>query len=123
MNSVVVLFICDLDEQFYGILMVINPRWVHMFSIISSEKNDEAGNVNDRPPLPDDNSKVKRDVEVLKKEFKLFREHIAQEYGLVIPSVHNHPPPPDHDSKLKHDVEVLKRDFQLLKEKIALEHA
>ncbi len=50
MNAVVILFICDLDEMFYDILMTTNPSWVKKITLqddeeeeipIGQEKDDE----------------------------------------------------------------------------------
>jgi len=40
MNSVVILFICDIDECLYDILMVINPSWVEKLSGKQEEQDE-----------------------------------------------------------------------------------
>merc|ERR1711957_281746 len=41
MNSVVILFICDIDELFFDILLAINPDWVERSSYQSPEESSD----------------------------------------------------------------------------------
>mmetsp|Transcript_10296 Transcript_10296/g.22342 ORF Transcript_10296/g.22342 Transcript_10296/m.22342 type:complete len:1541 (-) Transcript_10296:66-4688(-) len=51
MNAVIILFICDLDEMFYEIIMVINPIWVDKITLpkkkedVVGDKEDEANDL------------------------------------------------------------------------------
>lgn len=43
MNAVIILFICDLDEMFYEIIMVINPIWVDKITLPKKKRGRRWG--------------------------------------------------------------------------------
>mmetsp|Transcript_33138 Transcript_33138/g.56286 ORF Transcript_33138/g.56286 Transcript_33138/m.56286 type:complete len:330 (-) Transcript_33138:179-1168(-) len=46
-NSVIILFVTDTDEQLYGIFVAINPRWVAAFARdIKGDKHDDIDGIN-----------------------------------------------------------------------------
>jgi len=93
-NSVVILFITDVDELFYDILMVINPHWVETMSPEEEEESDaEPGRGEkdeedsqqqqtkrnlDYQNLEGDVQKLKKDVQVLHKTMDLLQEQNAE---------------------------------------------
>lgn len=73
-NSVVILFICDLDELLYGVLMVCNRRWVKRI-LMSREEDDESDSEVfirfDRL-----NAKLVGEVASLKEELRMLNQRV-----------------------------------------------
>ena len=62
-NSVVILFVCDVDEKLYGVLRAISRQWVEKFSRMSVLENRNASASNDK-------------VEVLTKKYEMLLEKV-----------------------------------------------
>ena len=78
-NSVVILFICDLDELLYRILMVISPCWIkHMPNVAGHESDSDsiqAIHVRVNAKLEDEVASLKEEVQMLSQNIKLLLEH------------------------------------------------
>jgi uncharacterized coiled-coil protein SlyX len=71
-NSVVILFICEVDEKLYGVLMAISRQWVEKFSRMSALENRDASasNIiknNNTDSVPE----LKAKVELLTKKYDM----------------------------------------------------
>ena len=90
-NSVVILFVCDVDELFHDILMTINPNWAERSSLQASREpvtedgrheEDEATNLREtrhretnlygeKPTLEAKVEKLDGEVQALKESFEI----------------------------------------------------
>ena len=72
-NSVVILFICDLDELLYGILVVISPRWVKSMTI---EADDDSNSNSEETIQAVDNATLERKVANLENELRVLGQNM-----------------------------------------------
>jgi len=70
MNSVIILFITDTDEQVFDVLMVLNSRWVTAMSRKKNDdkRDDEMGNGGSLQELRDQNFQLLDEVRELRNE-------------------------------------------------------
>ena len=69
-NSVVILFVCDVDEKLYGVLRAISRQWVEKFSRMSALENRDASNIIENNN-PDSVPELKAKVELLTKQYDM----------------------------------------------------
>jgi len=80
-NSVVILFICDLDELLNSILMVISPCWVkHMSNVAGHEYESDSDciqaiHVRVNAKLEGEVASLEEEVQMLSQNIKLLLEH------------------------------------------------
>lgn len=81
MNSVVIVFICDVDELFYDILLTINPDWVERSSfqapkeaVLEGSRHDEDEETNNETKLSGENRKWETTVQHLEGEVQTLKE-------------------------------------------------
>jgi len=78
-NSVIILFITDTDEQVFDFLMVINSQWV---AAMSREKNnkrdDEEGNDGSFQELRNQNSQLQDDLNELRNENSQLQDGLSE---------------------------------------------
>ena len=73
-NSVVILFICDLDELLYGVLMVCNRRWVKR--ILMSREEDDKSDSEVFIRFDRLNAKLVGEVASLKEELRMLNQRV-----------------------------------------------
>ncbi len=77
MNSVVILFVCDVDEKLYGVLRAISRQWVEKFSRMSALENRDASACNIiENNNPDSVPELKAKVELLTKKYEMLLEKV-----------------------------------------------
>lgn len=84
-NSVVILFITDIDEKLYDILIVINEDWLKgMSETNTEEKSDEEVVVGERPSGESEQAALVREQnEMLREQNLLLMEQIEELKGQV----------------------------------------
>jgi hypothetical protein len=84
MNSVVILFICDLDELVNDILLTINAEWVERSShdipetslVEGDEHDEEEENNPNKMKVLGENHKLKEEMKDLAKEFQVLHRNM-----------------------------------------------
>ena len=72
-NSVIILFVCDLDELLYGILMVVSPRWVNS---VTNEADDDYSCDGAEVIQSGDSAEFKSEIARLKGEVRMLSQNI-----------------------------------------------
>jgi uncharacterized protein (UPF0332 family) len=76
-NSVVILFVCEIDEKLYGVLRAISRQWVEKFSRMSELENRDASASNIiESNDPGSNQVLQDKVEVLTKKYEMLLEKV-----------------------------------------------
>ena len=73
-NSVIILFICDLDELLYGIIVAVSPRWVKS---MTNRAGGDSDSDSAEPLLIGDNFKFKGEIATLKEEVRLLSHNMT----------------------------------------------
>ena len=73
-NSVVILFVCEIDEKLYGVLRAISRQWVEKFSRIEN-RDASASNIIESND-PGSNQVLQDKVEVLTKKYDMLLEKV-----------------------------------------------
>ena len=88
-NSVIILFICDLDELFYGILVIVAPRWVKSMTNESDDDSDSVEalqrglNANANAKLEQKVANLEEEVRMLSQNIKLLLKQSPELVGVV----------------------------------------
>jgi hypothetical protein len=70
-NSVIILFVCDVDEKLYGVLRAISRQWVEKFSRMSALENHDVSASNIiKNSNPDSVPELKAKIELLTKQYE-----------------------------------------------------
>jgi uncharacterized coiled-coil protein SlyX len=78
-NSVVILFVCDVDEKLYGVLRAISRQWVEKFSRMSALENRDASASNIiEQNNPDSVPELKAKIELLTKQYEMLLKKVDQ---------------------------------------------
>ncbi len=76
-NSVVILFVCDVDEKLYGVLRAISRQWVEKFSRMSALENRDASASNIiEQNNPDSVPELKAKIELLTKKYEMLLKKV-----------------------------------------------
>lgn len=86
MNAVVILFITDVDELCYDIMIVINPHWVESMLLEEPEPEESKEDEEDEEDEPHQiveihnqsrgNHKLEGEVQTLKKEVQILSQNM-----------------------------------------------
>jgi hypothetical protein len=73
-NSVIILFICDLDELLYGIIVAVSPRWVKS---MTNRAGGDSDSDSAEPLRIGDDTKFECEMATLKKELRLLSHNMT----------------------------------------------
>lgn len=92
MNSVVILFICDVDELVHDVLTTINPDWVGRMTLIDDGGGDEPSIQTDKwnsvhpyslhgAVLPESNIETSQNLQTLMREVQEMQKTLDKVMG------------------------------------------